>query len=120
MTPEDILKKYIIFDRKEDLWVGEVLSAMEEYAKLYSNDKIKKLNTFTITRIKYNYRHSLWWKIVHYNYFHRRLFKEYYTQKKRKWSPKQIRKYKLFIKIDNIITLRRIKWLNVFIFMLER
>jgi len=31
---EEILAKYLIFDRKEDLWVGEVLRAMKEYASL--------------------------------------------------------------------------------------
>ena len=36
-SAEDILKKYFPFNKKEDLWVGEILAAMEEY--LGSNTK---------------------------------------------------------------------------------
>ena len=67
-------------------------------------------------KIKYKYRNSLWWNFIHYNYFHKRLFKEFYTQKKRKHTEKQIKMYHLFSKIDDLITLRNVKWIRVLIF----
>jgi hypothetical protein len=60
-----------------------------------------------------------WWKFIHYNYFHKRLFKEYYTQKKRNFTKQEIKKYKLFIKLDYLISLKNIKWLSILIFKLE-
>ena len=66
-----------------------------------------------------NRKKRWWWNIVHYNYFHKKLFKEYYIQKKSftKW---QTRKYKLYILLDDLITLRFSKlWLKTQ-FKLER
>ena len=60
-----------------------------------------------------NRKKRWWWKIVHYNYFHKKLFKEYYVQKK-SFTEKQIRKYQLYIKLDNLITLRWCKlWFKI-------
>ena len=71
-----------------------------------------------IFKIKFDYHKTWWWKKVHYNYFHRRLFKEYYVKRK-SFSEKQIKKYKRFQKIDDIITLRKVGWLRRVIFFLE-
>jgi len=71
-----------------------------------------------IFKLRYRYRKSWWWKKVHYNYFHKRLFKEYYVRRK-SFTEKEIRKYKRFIRYDNFITLRKVGWLRRLIFFLE-
>ncbi len=71
-----------------------------------------------IFKIRFRYRRTWWWKIVHYNYFHKKLFKEYYVQR-RKFTDKQLRKYQLYIKLDDLITLRKVDWLRKFIWYLE-
>jgi len=70
-------------------------------------------------RIIFGYRKTLWWRFVHYNYYHKRLFKEFYTQKKRDYTEKDIEKYHKFQKYDDLITLRNIDWLRKFIFYIE-
>lgn len=69
-------------------------------------------------KIRFRYRRTWWWKKVHYNYFHKKLFKEYYVQRRR-FTEKQIRKYELYKKLDNLITLRKVDWLRKFIWYLE-
>jgi hypothetical protein len=69
-------------------------------------------------KIRFKYRGCWWWKIVHYNYFHKKIFKNYYVQKNR-LTDKQIRKYQLYIKLDDLITLRKVDWLRIFIWKLE-
>ena len=66
---------------------------------------------------RFRYRGNWWWKKVHYNYFHKRLFKEYYVQHKR-FTEKEYKKYQLFIKLDDLITLRKVGWLRRFIWKL--
>lgn len=64
----------------------------------------------------FNYRRTWWWNIVHYNYFHKVLFREFYHKK-----PKlKNRNYYLYKKLDDIITLRNVKWLRILIFKLEK
>ncbi len=70
-------------------------------------------------KIKYKYRKTWWWRKVHYNYFHKRLFKEFYVQNK-KLTSKQIKKYHLYQKIDDLITLRKINWIRILIWKLEK
>ena len=60
------------------------------------------------------YRGYRWWKFIHYNYFHKQLFKKYYVRKKI-LSPSEIKKYKRYIIYDNLITLRNIRLLRLFI-----
>ena len=69
--------------------------------------------------MKIRYRKTKWWNLVHYNYFHKKLFKDYYNKKKN-FTNKEIKKYKLFQKIDDLITLRNWTWLRVFIWKLEK
>jgi len=59
-----------------------------------------------------------WWNFVHYNYFHKKLFKEYYGNRK-KFTPKQIKKYHFYQWIDDIITLRKVGWYHTVLFKLE-
>jgi uncharacterized phage infection (PIP) family protein YhgE len=40
-TANEILAKYVPFDKKEDLWVGEVLRAMHEYASQLKDNRDK-------------------------------------------------------------------------------
>lgn len=68
-------------------------------------------------KIHFKYRKTWWWHFVHYNYFHRRLFKKFYVRKKH--SEAEIRKYHIFQFIDDLITLRSCKWLRVFIWKLD-
>jgi hypothetical protein len=71
-------------------------------------------------KVRFRYRRTLWWKFVHYNYFHKQLFKKYYIQKRRKpFSDKEIKKYELYKKLDDLITLRKVDWLRDFIWRLE-
>lgn len=70
-------------------------------------------------KIKYKYRKTKWWSKVHYNYFHRKLYREFYVQNK-KFTPRQIFKYRLYQKLDNLITLRNVGWLREFIWRLEK
>ena len=65
--------------------------------------------------MKIFYRRTIWWKFIHYNYFHKQLFKYYYVKTK-KHNTKEIKKYKLYQQIDDIITLRKIDWLRILIF----
>lgn len=60
-----------------------------------------------------------WWRFVYYNYFHKKLFREFYVQKK-KFSEKEIRKYHRYQKIDDFITLRKVDWYHKILFRLER
>lgn len=69
--------------------------------------------------MKFNYRKTKWYKKIHYNYFHKRLFKEFYTQKKKVFTKNEIQKYRLFIILDDLFTLRNIKWLRILIWKLE-
>jgi len=69
-------------------------------------------------RIHFQYRRTLWWHFIHYNYFHKKLFKKFYP-KKAKPTEKQIKKYHLYQKIDDIITLRNWNWLRIFIWKLD-
>jgi len=68
--------------------------------------------------MKFNYRKTKWWKFIHYNYFHKQLLKYYYIRKSN-FTNKQVKKYKMYQKIDNLITLRNITWLRVLIFKLS-
>ena len=70
-------------------------------------------------KIRFKYRKTLWWKFIHYNYFHKRLFKEFYIRRRTHFSENEIKKYHLFQKIDDLITLRKVKWIRVLIFKLE-
>ena len=84
---------------------------------MISNNLTRKEHAF---KIRFRYRKTLWWKFVHYNYFHKQLFKKYYIQKRRKpFSDKEIKKYQLYIKLDDLITLRKVDWLREFIWRLE-
>ena len=70
--------------------------------------------------LEFQYRKKLWWwKVVHFNYFHKRLFKEYYVQKKN-FSKAEIRKYQIFIVLDNLITFRYFKWYHNILFYFEK
>ncbi len=71
-------------------------------------------------KIKFLYRKTAWWRLIHYNYFHRKLFKEFYVQRKRPFTEEQIKKYRRYEKLDNLITLRKIDWLRILIWRLER
>jgi len=69
---------------------------------------------------KFLYRKTRWWKFIHYNYFHKKLFKEFYVQRKRPFTGKEIKKYHLYQKLDDLITLRKVDWLRILIWKLER
>jgi len=68
-------------------------------------------------RIHFRYRKTWWWKLIHYNYFHKRLFKEFY--KRKSFSEKQVKKYHSFQKLDDLITIRNWEWLRIFIWKLD-
>jgi hypothetical protein len=70
-------------------------------------------------RIKFLYRKTRWWKFIHYNYFHKKLFKKYYVQHGR-LKEKEIRQYHLYQKIDDLITLRKVDWIRTLIWKLEK
>jgi hypothetical protein len=69
-------------------------------------------------KLHFQYRKTWWWHFIHYNYFHKRLFKEFYRRKV-KFSASQVKKYHLFQKIDDIITLRKWDWLRNIIWQLD-
>ena len=71
-------------------------------------------------RIKFIYRKTKWRRFIHYNYFHRKLFKEFYVQRKRPFTEKQIKKYRRYQKLDDLITLRKIGWLRILIWKVDR
>lgn len=52
---EEILHKVLIFDRKEDLWIGEVLTAMKEACKqtLVLATKNAKIENFEMSGRSY-------------------------------------------------------------------
>jgi hypothetical protein len=75
------------------------------------NPSINLIRKEYIFKTKIIYRGTWWWKKVHYNYFHRKLFKNYYGSKK-KFSKWKIKKYQLYIKLDDLITLRKVDWLR--------
>ena len=77
-------------------------------------------------KIHIKYRGCWWWRVVHYNYFHKKLFKNFYlsdaTREKRHLPPPtkfEIKKYHLYQKIDDIITLRRWDRVRILIWKLE-
>jgi len=72
-----------------------------------------------VFKIKFIYRKTWWWKVVHYNYFHKRLFREFYIQRKKPFTKEEIKKYHRFQKIDDLITLRNVRWLREYIWRLE-
>lgn len=70
--------------------------------------------------MKILYRKTKWWKFIHYNYFHKKLFKEFYVRKQKNFTPDKLKKYELYKKLDNLITLRNIDWLRILIWKLEK
>lgn len=70
----------------------------------YNSDKRKN-------KLFFYYRRTWWWHFIHYNYFHRILFKELYPRK-----PKlKNRNYELYKKLDNLITLRNVGFIRRFV-----
>lgn len=69
--------------------------------------------------MRIRYTKTKWWKFIHYNYFHKKLFKEYYVRKRRNFTDKEIRKYKLYQKLDDLITLRKVDWLRIILWGIE-
>ena len=59
------------------------------------------------------YRDTKYWNFIHYNYFHKRLFTEFYVKDKT-FTRIEIVKYHLFQFIDDLITLRKIGFVRDF------
>jgi len=47
-------------------------------------------------KIRFKYRKTWWWRFVHYNYFHKQLFRKYYVRRRSALTEKEIKKYQRY------------------------